>query len=190
MPAPETSWISIADTAVKIGLGALISGIFGWLIAKHNSKSVVDKLMFERRSNTLSDVAHAYETFFQAYLKFSNRLVGINNTNRTCSPPTADEAQLFGVLITNSLNEAVRFRQTQMERMEDSFFAQSKLMLLGEKDCQQKGEALHMAIAHADQSFKFDGRDFDLTNFETLHKGVATARQEFYKAMEKAFGRK
>lgn len=35
MPA---TWIEIADTAVKIGLGAIITGTSAYILARHNHK--------------------------------------------------------------------------------------------------------------------------------------------------------
>jgi hypothetical protein len=63
--------IQVLDDFVKIASGALVAGAFTWMIAKHTSKSAIDKLKFERRSKILSDVAQSYESYFQVFLKLS-----------------------------------------------------------------------------------------------------------------------
>jgi len=42
-----TTWIDIVDDAVKIGLGAAISGVFAWVVARRYTRTEVGKVVLE-----------------------------------------------------------------------------------------------------------------------------------------------
>lgn len=186
--AISTTWIDVTDDAVKIGLGGIIGGAFTWLVARYNAKSTIQRLQFERRSNILSQAAEVYEAFFQAWLKYSNRLHGIAKASQT-PPDNQRDALIYHGLLVDQGTEATDLRMHMKQKMEESFTAQSQLMLLGEERCKAGAEALHRAIMAADAGYKFDGDSFDLTNVTATHDGVRNAREAFYKEMQKAFHR-
>ena len=186
--AISPTWIDVADDAVKIGLGGVIGGVFTWLVARYNAKSTIQRLQFERRSTILLRAADVYEAFFQAWFKYSTLLIGIANASQT-TPKNELEADIFHSLLAERGTEATDLRLNMKQKMEESFTAQSQLMLLGEEHCKKCAEGLHRAIMAADAGYKFDGQSFDLTNFTVTHEEVRKAREAFYNEMQKAFHR-
>lgn len=53
MPA---TWLEIADTTVKIGLGALISGASAYFLARHNHSSSIEKEYISKHRAVLEQV--------------------------------------------------------------------------------------------------------------------------------------
>jgi hypothetical protein len=62
--------IEIIDTAVKIGLGALISGVTAYLIARLNHNREMEKARAIRRRELLETIAEQVETFTHVVLKY------------------------------------------------------------------------------------------------------------------------
>lgn len=54
-------WLDIVDTAVKIGLGALISGIATYAVTKGNNKYDKEKVALERNIKLIHDFAESLE---------------------------------------------------------------------------------------------------------------------------------
>jgi len=180
------TWMSVADTAVKIGLGAAISGLFGWLIARHAARSAITKLLFERRSERLIVASEQYEAFFQAYLKYTNLLAGL--VSASASAGRDDPAGVvYSQMLAKGATDATKLKGEMFGKMEQAFFAQSTLMLLGETRCREAAEKLHLAITDANQKITFDGVTVDLASLPECHAAVSEARKTFYSEMAKAF---
>jgi len=180
--------ISVVDTAVKIGLGAAISGLFGWLIARHTARSAITKLLFERRSERLVTAAEQYEHFFQAYLKYTNLLAGLVGASASARRDDP-KGVVYPQKLTEGATDATKLKGEVLAQMEQTFLAQSTLMLLGEDECRDAAEKLHLAITDANQKIKFDGATVDLTALPDCHRAVAEARKKFYSQMAEAFKR-
>lgn len=188
MPPSATTWIQVIDDAIKIGLGALIGGFFAWLVARYNAKSTIQKLAFERRSKILSDAAQSYESFFRAFLKYSTHLCGIAEASQAKSTGSSGEA-FYHSFLADRATEALKLRIHMVESMQQSFAAQSQLMLLGEDRCRERAESLYAAIMAADASYKFDGKSFTLAQYQPTSEAVRDARIDFYREMQTAFRR-
>jgi hypothetical protein len=82
------TWIEIADTAVKIGLGAIITGASAYILARHNrSKSIEQEYLFKHRevmeSVTLDieEMTHVLLKYWSFILDWArNKEKEINNT--------------------------------------------------------------------------------------------------------------
>ena len=183
------TWIEVASDAVKIGLGALIAGVFTWLVAWHQSRSEIQKLRFERRTKILSDVAQEYEAYFQSFLKLTQHLSGIDSAEKAPFKNDADKLMRPQFLIELRA-EGVNLRMRLIEKSVECLAGQSQLMLLGEKGCVERIGLLSKAIQDADRSYKFDGKTFDLSEMEKSNLAVREARRLFYEEMRKAFDKK
>jgi len=65
-----TTWIEIADTAIKIGLGAAISGVSAFLINRQTHKKTLEKENYSRNKETLESVTLSIEELTHALLKY------------------------------------------------------------------------------------------------------------------------
>lgn|GEM_PF-6030392 len=181
------TWIQVIDDAVKIGLGALIGGLFTWIVARHNNKSVIDKLQFERKTKMLSEVAETFEDYFQAYMKASTHYGFI--AELWAKEPSIPETQkaLYRDETERHISDAMRFRVEWAQKIANAVAAQSKLMLLGERQCLNKAEAFFNAINAAEAAFKFNGTSVNMSRYQETTIALRVAREGFYKEMERAF---
>ena len=151
-PTSTLTWIQVADDAIKIGLGAVIGGLFTWIVAQHNNRSAIQKLLFERKAQTLSEVAKIHEEHFQAYFKYSHNLYVIADA-KTHKMSNERAQAIHGALLQSFLNEAERLRLQMAQKIPETIYAQSQLMLLGEEAAVEKSQHLVNVIGKADQSF-------------------------------------
>ncbi|MFZ0829026.1 MAG: hypothetical protein WAO02_16550 [Verrucomicrobiia bacterium] len=186
-PTTTLTWIQVADDAIKIGLGALIGGVFTWIVARNNNRSALKKLLFERKAQILSDVAKIHEEHFQAYYKYSlNLCVVAEEKSKKMSNERAQA--IHSALLENYLSEATRLRLQMAQKIPETIYVQSQLMLLGEDAAVKKSQYLVKVIGDADQSFKFNGSDtFDVSNFEKDAKIIGQAREAFFRELQRAY---
>ncbi len=64
------TWIEVVDSAVKIGLGALIAGTIAFLLSSTQHRNELKKGKVEREFEMLKEVAEKIEAFNQAALKY------------------------------------------------------------------------------------------------------------------------
>lgn len=79
-----TAVLSIVDTAVKIGLGAVITGLITYHVAKLNHERDLKKLLALRRLEALEKISEQAEQFFSHWRKLASRLGGVLKGN---NPP-------------------------------------------------------------------------------------------------------
>ncbi len=103
--------IEVIDTAVKVGLGAIISGAAAYWVARLNHVKGIEKDKLQRRRELLESVAEQAEKFTQNALRYWAVLS--DDTKR--SEANSDLLESFRELTS----------------------AESKLLLLGEQNCQK-----------------------------------------------------
>ncbi|MDP1784684.1 MAG: hypothetical protein Q8K81_04565 [Sulfuricurvum sp.] len=72
-----TEWINIADTAVKIGLGSVITGFFTFIGLRYSHKSQQSKYMFEHKIKLIEQISADIDEYFTALTSFTNLIAGI-----------------------------------------------------------------------------------------------------------------
>ncbi|EJG1640350.1 hypothetical protein BT051_RS20070 [Vibrio alginolyticus] len=70
-------WIDVADTAVKIGLGALITGFFTYLGVKFSHKSEQKKFFVEHKVKVIEEISIQSDEYFSAWNNLINKVAGI-----------------------------------------------------------------------------------------------------------------
>jgi len=130
------TWIDIADTAVKIGLGALVAGGFGYLTMRLGHDREERARYAERRRvhlekifDLLVEVEHTYvmqKAYLEAY-RF--------HTERHDQEKANAESRKFSSLDTRLYADLAKFTR-----------ASSVLLILGEKSCEAKLEQYRGAM--------------------------------------------
>ena len=69
-------WIDVADTAVKIGLGSLITGVFTYLGVKFSHNSQQAKFLLEHKVQVLEKISSDAEEYFSAWNALISRIAG------------------------------------------------------------------------------------------------------------------
>jgi hypothetical protein len=117
--------IEVLDTAVKIGLGALISGAAAYLIATLNHRKDIEKAHAYRRRELLEGVAEQIENFTYLTLKYW-ALTGeqADYLRSNTQPPEL------------RLAEWRRVREELTDAFRELTSAEAKLLLLGEGEAQ------------------------------------------------------
>ena len=64
------TWIEVVDSAVKIGLGALIAGVIAFLLSSTQHRNELRKAKVEREVEMLKEVAVKVEIFNQIALRY------------------------------------------------------------------------------------------------------------------------
>jgi len=173
-----TTWIDVADNATKIGLGALIGGGFGVMVAWLNNRSQAMKVFQERRRVMLETVTEAVDGACNAASLFWAKL-GAAVTARDSQQRIAD----------SDLRE--------LKKLERTFFASytvinssaSKLLLLGEASTEARLRILRSSL-----------EDFwgiaDLSNplcteqsLAQYKSSISLARGDFYAEISRAYRR-
>jgi len=70
-------WIDVADTAVKIGLGGLITGVFAFIGLRFTHKSDKEKHLFEHTTKVLEQINEDIGEYFDAWNAYISKIAGI-----------------------------------------------------------------------------------------------------------------
>lgn len=178
MADPKTL-LDVVDDAVKIVGGGLVGGLFSWLVALHNSKSQIQKLVFERRSKMLLEVAETLESFMQAYFTLNTYVHGLAAVDTS-----TDEGKQFAAERSKEINE---MRFGLLKQASQVLDAQSKLMLLGESDCQKSVENISLIVSRSEQVLITQIPSVVAASMDVNVLAIREARKSFYAHMEKAY---
>jgi hypothetical protein len=96
--------LDIADSAVKIGLGALISGVAAYLNAKLGHSREAAKVQSTRRRELLESVAEQIEVFTHVALKLWARISGIGITVAQGSHISEEQSERFSETVDELFN--------------------------------------------------------------------------------------
>ena len=168
-------WINVADTAVKVGLGALIAGGFCALNAWHNHKKESSKEYAAKRRELLESVMLSVDEFSR-------------------------EVSLFWALLMNGVykknNEGLDDEdRAEIESKEKDLFekfnkinsSKRKLLLISKKDCHRKLSEYREASA---DFFKLSSIKNDSLTQEQLseHKEkMQSSRDAFFECLSEAY---
>jgi hypothetical protein len=119
--------LDLADTAVKIGLGALITGVATYLNSKLGFKRDAAKTYSTRRRELLENIGEQIEGFTHVALRFWARASGIGKTLEKGGEISQEQSDRFGATV-DELFDAFKNLST----------AEARLLLLGEDLAQQR----------------------------------------------------
>lgn len=122
----STELLSIIDTAVKIGLGALISGIATYWVTKLNHENDIAKTKLKRQRELIEEIAAQTEEFSSATLKYWAYLVEhVRYAERDKQPP-------------EHLPTRIKSAEIELfDKFSQLASAEGKLILLGSNNAQE-----------------------------------------------------
>src|SRR4051812_36581918 len=87
--------LEVVDSAVKIGLGAVLTGIFAWLSGRSSHHNELAKERLRRRQDAIERIAEQFETASHAYLAASSQamllVIGVGDVQKCIDAMDTDE---------------------------------------------------------------------------------------------------
>jgi hypothetical protein len=166
--------LDVLDTAVKIGLGATISGLTAFFVGRSNHKNEKNKFLLEHRLRTIESATEGFEEYFKSSTRFISQVSGIErkrkNSGKTGVPYSANEIK------------AIRARNGELiESWKSRDIAVSKLRLLSAH------EALDVftEINEIEKTFRdciiFEGLTPNYEEIEAAKNNLKERIKEFHK---------
>lgn len=170
------TWIEIADTSIKIGLGALLSGISAYVINRQNHTKIIEKEYLSKHRQTLENVTLEIEEITHAVLKYWSYMVdwsrnkekGINNSPEKSEAIKELRSNLFGQFkgLTNS---------------------EGSLLLIG---CKEQQESLRNYGNLISEFIRYASRnndDMESVKLEEWREKILAERIELYTLLNSAY---
>ena len=80
------SYLEIVDTAVKIGLGAIISGAAAFFLARGNHGAERIKLLLERKLGNMEQAAREFNEYTNAFSQLLSAIDGVRIAQKNDDP--------------------------------------------------------------------------------------------------------
>lgn len=170
------TWLEIIDSAVKIGLGALIAGASAWLLARGQYSHDLRKGKVSREFELLKDIAEKVERFTHSALKYWAISADWHRARRTNpDAPKSDnllatQKELFGKF--NELTSAEAF-----------------LLLLGQKDAQAHLRAYGEHVMTYRRSMSRSSTPMSDEEIEHYRMYILRSRESFFERLNEMYGR-
>jgi len=176
MADPKT-WIDVADTAVKVGLGALIGGGFSYLLTRLNHDRESIKEYAKRRLNNIELAFEEINEFSKIIsLYWANLANGIFKKEK--GTLTKDDK--------GSLND-------EEQHLFESFSllngARTKLVLLAETKSVEKLDQYKTACEDFFKIANIDGKNCTKRNLTEHKEKMIHSRDKLLEAMSKTYGK-
>lgn len=169
------TWIDVADTAVKVGLGAFIGGGFSYLLTRLDHDRESKKDYTKRRLNTI-------EIAFEEINEFSNiiSLYWANLSNGVFKKSNGT--------LTNEDRQSLGEEEN---RLLESFSllnsARTRLLLLSESTNVDKLDKYKSKCEEFFKNGNIDGSNCSKVNLTTHKKNIIKSRQSLFEAMSKTY---
>ncbi|GAA0548645.1 hypothetical protein GCM10009098_15310 [Rheinheimera aquimaris] len=175
-----TEWIYVVDTAVKIGLGALISGIAAYQVTRLKNQHESEKSKSTVIKDLILEAAKSADEYFDYTYRYFSKLDGIRISSEKFE--FTDDDWKEAEKIINEIDSELTVARTNY------YNAQSKLELLG---LSQQAELLSTYSSGAEKLRKFyfaDGRSVPTKEFlgEWCKKYVPI-KKEFRESLSESF---
>jgi hypothetical protein len=170
------TWIEIVDSAVKIGLGALIAGVSAFILARSQFWHELRKSKVSREFDLLKDIAEKVERFTHSALKYWAISADWHRARRLDS-----EARKSENMLSSQKELFIRFNELTS--------AEAFLLLLGEKQAQQQLRAYgeHVMVYRREVSRATEPLSDE--QIEDYRKYILQARESFFERLYDIYNR-
>lgn len=117
-------WYDLADTALKIGLGAFIGGFFTYITTKSNHKHEISKEKFNRKIEMLNEATGKLENYFTCTFKLMDKWYGYASKGIKRKNQLKEKA----------LDEYIEIDALYLQNTKDVQYAFAQLNMLGLKE--------------------------------------------------------
>ena len=170
--------LEIVDTAVKIGLGALISGMATYWVTRLNHNKAIEKDRSERRRQMIEDVAENIERLFA--LLFSFR-AGIHDWIN---------AREHGSNLSEERYENVLSEQTQLPKAyKEITSSEATLLLIGEKKAQKLIREFGHAVSEKRKMFRLGNSTLTIEDAEDFRSMLLEHREIIFNELSSIFSK-
>ncbi|MGI3042317.1 hypothetical protein ACRTDM_11270 [Shewanella algae] len=131
-----TEWIDIIDTSVKIGLGALISGIATYKVSSLNHQKEVSRALINKKINIIEEISELAERYFYFSTSLSNAIGGMQRSAGNLGEPLTDPQwkrvrdlhQDFNVIL-EARNKAIsKIKILSIDKAEEAIFEHNEFL--------------------------------------------------------------
>lgn len=119
------AWLDIIDSAVKIGLGAMVAGVSALLLSQSQHHRDLSKAKVDREFEILKDVAEKTECFTQAALRYWS-LASDSHRLKRSGKPVSDKKS----------SDLANSKATLFDLYHELTNSEAMLLLLGKRDAQ------------------------------------------------------
>lgn len=162
------TWVDVVDSAVKIGLGALIAGLSSFILAQKNHERDAEKERRRRNKELLEAVAEHVERFTSASLIYwawgGDFIRAANGTKRSFPNP-----------------EKLKAAQGEhFDAFQEMTSAEAKLLLLGYKSAQEKLRNYGDELVKMRKRFSSSPQDVSEEEIYEWRSKILDARATFF----------
>lgn len=161
--------LEVLDSAVKIGLGALIAGISTFLLSRHQHTRELEKARINRELELLKQTAEQIELFTHVALKYWALITEwgrYKRTKRTMPDTRVDLLESCIIELFSSFKELTN--------------AEAKLLLLGYKSAQNKARIYGELVTSLRREVHRDANPLTEEEAKAWRTKILTAREELF----------
>ena len=164
-------WIDIADTAIKIGLGSIITGFFTYIGMRLSHTNNQNKFMLEHKTKVLEKIADDVDFYFSCWNGVISRIAG---TTRNMNHD--DE----NIELTSSQYESIKGKDRRLvESWAQRQSSISRLRLLKAESASKKLTNAFKLEAELRESMFFDRKYLNYNEISEYREDVKNIQKEF-----------
>lgn len=170
-----TTWIDVADTAIKIGLGGLISAIATYKVAQTNHKNDITKSFTNKKVEILEELSELAEEYFYFCTALSNKVGGMQKI-----------AENVGAPLTEHQRKAIsKAHENFIETLSKRNKAISKIKILGITDAEEAIRKYNDVLGEFREDVVFNKTLITVERREELGRRYMEHKDAFYAAINK-----
>ncbi|MEI6893552.1 MAG: hypothetical protein V5789_02755 [Colwellia sp.] len=173
-----TEWIDVVDTAVKIGLGALISGVATYKVSSLNHSKGIEKVIIDKKISMLEEISEDAETYFYFASSLSNTIGGMQKI-----------ATNFGGSLTEQQKKRISKRHEGfLDILAARNKAASKIKMLGIGDAEDAINEFNETLSELRNLVVFEKVMITIEEKEAFSDRFKLSKDDFYKAIGRRMG--
>ncbi|HHF2934760.1 hypothetical protein [Vibrio alginolyticus] len=169
----EKEWFELADTTIKIGLGAVISVCGAYKLSSLNHKRDIEKRMIEKKVDIIEEISECAEIYFYFCTSLYNTVGGM----------LLDSGN-FGNELTESQKKVVTSKHESFNRaLENRNKALSKIKILSIPDAEEALQEYNNALKDFRRIIVFDGQAPTQEFLTQVLENLTKHKNKFYKSL-------